>query len=65
MELNDPAIDFVGLARSLGIEADRAKTVNDATDLIEKALEGGTPAPDRRRAGAGIPVVFHARTRLR
>ncbi|MEA3026659.1 MAG: benzoylformate decarboxylase [Alphaproteobacteria bacterium] len=42
MELTDPAIDFVGLARSLGIEAQRAKTVKDTTDLIGKALTDGT-----------------------
>src|SRR6202167_4655923 len=42
MELNDPAIDFVGLARSLGIEGARATTVKDATDLIGKALKDGT-----------------------
>jgi benzoylformate decarboxylase len=42
MELDDPAIDFVGLARSLGIEGQRAKTVKDATDLIGKALKDGT-----------------------
>jgi benzoylformate decarboxylase len=43
MELIDPRIDFVGLARSLGIAADRAKTVGDATDLLRKALNGGGP----------------------
>jgi benzoylformate decarboxylase len=42
MELNDPAIDFVGLARSLGIDAARAGNVKDATDLIGKALKDGT-----------------------
>jgi benzoylformate decarboxylase len=42
MELTDPAIDFVGLARSLGIEGQRAKTVKDTTDLIGKALKDGT-----------------------
>jgi len=42
MELNDPAIDFIGLARSLGIEGQRARTVKDATDLIAKALKDGT-----------------------
>jgi benzoylformate decarboxylase len=42
MELTDPAIDFIGLARSLGIEAQRAKTVKDTTDLIAKALTDGT-----------------------
>jgi len=39
MELTDPAIDFIGLARSLGIESHRAATVKDATDLIGKALK--------------------------
>jgi benzoylformate decarboxylase len=43
MELTDPPIDFIGLARSLGIEAQRAKTVKDTTDLIGKALKDGTP----------------------
>src|SRR6185503_17176995 len=43
MELNNPAIDYVGLARSLGLEAERAYTVHDATDLIAKALKGGSP----------------------
>jgi benzoylformate decarboxylase len=42
MELIDPAIDFVGLARSLGIAAERAKTVHEATDLVAKGLAGGT-----------------------
>jgi benzoylformate decarboxylase len=43
MELNDPAIDFVGLARSLGIDGARAATVKDTTDLIGKALSSGKP----------------------
>jgi benzoylformate decarboxylase len=43
MELNNPAIDYVGLARSLGVAAERAKTVHDATDLIGKALADGAP----------------------
>jgi benzoylformate decarboxylase len=42
MELTDPAVDFVGLARSLGIEAHRAKTVAEATDLVAKGLKSGT-----------------------
>ena len=43
MELIDPAIDFVGLARSLGIEAERATTVHEATDLVARGLKSGTP----------------------
>jgi benzoylformate decarboxylase len=43
MELTDPAIDFVGLARSLGIGAQRAGTVKDATDLLAEGLKDGAP----------------------
>ena len=43
MELVDPAVDFVGLARALGIAAERAKTVHEATDLIAQALKSGGP----------------------
>jgi benzoylformate decarboxylase len=41
MDLVDPPIDYVGLARSLGIAAERATTVAQATDLVGKALAGG------------------------
>jgi benzoylformate decarboxylase len=40
MELLDPAIDFIGLARSLGIAAERARTVHEATDLVKRGLDG-------------------------
>jgi thiamine pyrophosphate-dependent acetolactate synthase large subunit-like protein len=40
MELLDPAIDFLGLARALGIAAERAGTVHEATDLIAQGLKG-------------------------
>ncbi|MGN6750225.1 MAG: thiamine pyrophosphate-binding protein [Xanthobacteraceae bacterium] len=43
MELNDPAIDYVGLARSLGVAAERASSVHDATDLIAKGLKSDAP----------------------
>jgi benzoylformate decarboxylase len=43
MELENPAIDYVGLARSLGIAAERAKTVHDTTDLIAKGLQSNAP----------------------
>jgi thiamine pyrophosphate-dependent acetolactate synthase large subunit-like protein len=43
MELTDPAIDFVALARALGIAAERALTVAEATDLLGKALADGGP----------------------
>jgi benzoylformate decarboxylase len=43
MELNEPALDYVGLARAMGIPGEKAKTVHEATDLIAKGLAGGTP----------------------
>ena len=43
MELNDPPVDFVGMARSFGVHAERAKTVKDATDLIAQAIKGNAP----------------------
>jgi benzoylformate decarboxylase len=43
MDLVDPAIDFVGLARSLGVAAERARTVGETTDLLAKALADGGP----------------------
>jgi benzoylformate decarboxylase len=43
MELNDPPVDFVGMARSFGIKAERAKTVKEATDLIARSIEGNAP----------------------
>ena len=42
MELVDPPIDFVGLARSLGVAAEHVKTVHDATDLVAKGLKSDT-----------------------
>jgi benzoylformate decarboxylase len=43
MELDSPAIDFVGLARAQGVAAERAQTVAEATDLIVKGLAAGGP----------------------
>ena len=43
MELLDPQIDFVSLARSLGVAAERAKTVHETTDLIAHAFKQGEP----------------------
>ena len=43
MELTDPTIDFIGLARSLGVAGERAKTVHEATDLIAKGIAANAP----------------------
>jgi benzoylformate decarboxylase len=44
MDLVDPAIDFVALARALGIAAERATTLADAVDLLKTALSTATPS---------------------
>jgi benzoylformate decarboxylase len=43
MELVDPPVDFVGLARSLGVAAEHVKTVHDATDLVAKGIKSDAP----------------------
>jgi benzoylformate decarboxylase len=44
MDLVDPAIDFVALARALGIAAERATRLADAIDLLKTALSAATPS---------------------
>jgi benzoylformate decarboxylase len=43
LELDDPPIDFVQLAQALGIAAERANTIADATRLIEQGIRGNVP----------------------
>jgi len=43
MDLVDPAIDFVGLARALGMAAERTRTVAETTDLIGRAIADNAP----------------------
>jgi benzoylformate decarboxylase len=43
MDLVDPAIDFVGLARSLGVRAERVKTVAEVVDLVKSGCAGDAP----------------------
>src|SRR4051794_5297262 len=43
MDLINPTIDFVALARSLGIAAERAKTIPEVTDLLSKGVKGNAP----------------------
>ena len=43
MDLVDPPIDFVGLARSLGVRAERATTVAETVDLVRTGLSGEGP----------------------
>jgi benzoylformate decarboxylase len=43
MEVTEPPIDFVALARSMGVAAERAGTVSDSIDLLGQALASGGP----------------------
>ena len=42
-DLIDPAIDYVGLAQSLGVKASRAKTVPEVKAAFTRALADGGP----------------------
>jgi benzoylformate decarboxylase len=39
----EPAVDFVGLARSMGVDATRVDAVADIGDLVRAAIDGGRP----------------------
>jgi len=43
MDLIHPRIDYVGLAHSLGVDAERATTITQACDLIKRALASQGP----------------------
>lgn len=44
MDLTDPAIDYAGLARSMGIRGEKATSLADAKRLIAECLASGKPA---------------------
>ena len=43
MDLDNPSVDFVNLARSLGVEATLVEKAADVTDAARAALDGGRP----------------------
>jgi benzoylformate decarboxylase len=43
MDLVEPRIDYVALARSLGVEAERAATIAEACDLVKKGVGADRP----------------------
>ena len=43
MDLTDPPIDYVGLARSLGLKAERVATLSEAIDLLRRFLDASGP----------------------
>ena len=65
MELNNPAIDFVGLARSLGIEGAARQDREGDHRPDRQGAEGRHRAADRRRHGAELQADVRARTSAR
>src|SRR5579885_1434190 len=43
MNLDDPPVDFVGLARALGLAAERVETIPQAIALLRQGLAGEAP----------------------
>jgi len=43
MDLVDPEIDYVGLARSLGVQAERVEKPGDLRGVLEKMLTANAP----------------------
>lgn len=43
MDLENPAIDFIGLARSLGVAANRARTIDEVLALLRDGLASDGP----------------------
>ena len=43
MDLNDPPIDFVGLAKSMGVEAVRVSTADDLRSAVAENMVSGKP----------------------
>ena len=43
MDLNDPPIDFVGLAKSLGIDSVRVSKADDLRDAVAEGMASGKP----------------------
>jgi benzoylformate decarboxylase len=69
MDLTDPEIDFIGLARSLGVEARSASATDELEGAVSDALASGAPTlidaaitgtPD---ASAGKPAAHYAADR--
>ena len=44
MDLTDPPVDYVGLARALGVKGARSQTLGEAVELVRAALAEGGPS---------------------
>ncbi len=49
MDLDKPRVDFVSVARGLGLTAHKAATLSDVGDLLQAGAGGGWPDADRCR----------------
>lgn len=43
MDLTDPPVDYVGLARSMGVDATLVESAGDVGDAVQAALDSGRP----------------------
>ena len=44
MDLDNPRVDFVAVARGLGLAAERARTLGEVRDLLAAALKADGPS---------------------
>jgi benzoylformate decarboxylase len=69
MDLTDPEIDFIGLARSLGVEARSAGGTEELSAAVSEALASGAPTlidaavAGTRDASSGKPAEHYAADR--
>jgi benzoylformate decarboxylase len=69
MDLTDPEIDFIGLSRSLGVEARSATSTDELETVVSEALASGAPTlidaavAGTRDTAAGKPAEHYAADR--
>jgi benzoylformate decarboxylase len=69
MDLTDPEIDFIGLARSLGVEARSADSTEELSTAVSEALASGAPTlidaavAGTRDESSGKPAEHYAADR--
>ena len=43
MDIEDPPVDYVSLAESMGVEATLVEKATDVADAVQRALDDGSP----------------------
>jgi acetolactate synthase-1/2/3 large subunit len=56
LELDPPALDFVALARGMGVPATRATTAEEFTDQLERSLATPGPTLVEAMVGRGLGI---------